>query len=39
MHTIANRMAAVKTRAARTGDTGTFITFDTPGMETGKRTL
>jgi hypothetical protein len=30
MQTIAKRIAAVKTSAARTGETGTFITFDTP---------
>jgi hypothetical protein len=32
MQTIANKIAAVKTSAARTGETGTFITFDTPEM-------
>jgi len=33
MQTIAKRIAAVKTSAARTGETGTFITFDTPGIK------
>lgn len=33
MQTIANKIAAVKTSAARTGETGTFITFDTPEMK------
>lgn len=32
MHTIANRIAAVRTRAARTGETGTFITFEIPAI-------
>jgi hypothetical protein len=40
MQTIAKRMAAVRTRAARTGETGTFITFDTPGTrQSGKKLL
>jgi hypothetical protein len=30
MHTMEKRIAAVSTSAARTGETGTFITFDTP---------
>lgn len=34
MHTIANRIAAVRTRAARTGETGTFITFEIPAIFT-----
>lgn len=32
MQTIANKMAAVSIRAARTGETGTFITFETPAI-------
>lgn len=30
MHTTANKIAAVRTNAARTGDTGTFMTLETP---------
>jgi hypothetical protein len=36
MHTTANRIAAVSTSAARTGETGTFITFDTPAIKEEK---
>lgn len=39
MQTMANRIAAVKTSAARTGETGTFITFDTPEIENKKEIL
>ena len=30
IQTTANRIAAVSVKAAKTGETGTFITFDTP---------
>jgi hypothetical protein len=30
MHTTANKIAAVSTNAAKTGDTGTFMTLEAP---------
>jgi len=37
MQTTANKIAAVRTNAASTGETGTFMTFDTPETRNGKR--
>lgn len=39
MQTIAKRIAAVKTSAARTGETGTFITFVTPGRQKKRKRI